>query len=76
MKNGAAVVDGPSLRALIPPSTCKEVVDSNSLVPLNGTYLLKNNNKLQAVYCQFKSGNPGKILFLYYTSMEVYIRQY
>lgn len=61
MKDGGSVVDGPSLRALIrPPSTCKEVADNNGLVPLNGNYLLKNNNKLQAVYCQFIAGNPGK----------------
>ncbi len=60
LRDGAFVVDEPPLRALNPPSSCKEVADSNNLVPFNGTYLLKNNNKMQAVYCQFKSGNPGK----------------
>ncbi len=62
MKTEASVVDGSSLRALIPPSTCKDVADSNSLVPMNGTYLLKNDNKLQAVYCQFaRTANFRKI---------------
>jgi len=63
MGNGAATNNEPSTKSLSsPPSTCQELIVGNGLVhPVDGVHLLKNGNKIQAVFCTFNQTSCSKI---------------